>query len=94
MGKKILVVDDEKAIVKGLKYSLIQDGFEVDEAYDGEEALNKCSLVKYDAILLDLMLPKISGMEVLQPRARIWTKSSALRAEQMIILQNLLTSLR
>ncbi len=66
MGKKILVVDDEKAIVKGLKYSLIQDGFEVDEAYDGEEALNKCSLVKYDAILLDLMLPKISGMEVCQ----------------------------
>ena len=66
MGKKILVVDDEKPIVKGLKYSLVQDGFEVDEAYDGEEALEKCSLVKYDAILLDLMLPKISGMEVCQ----------------------------
>jgi len=66
MAKKILVVDDEKAIVKGLKYSLIQDGFEVDEAYDGEEALNMLSQVRYDAILLDLMLPRISGMEVCQ----------------------------
>ena len=66
MGKMVLVVDDEKAIVKGLKYSLMQDGFEVDEAYDGEEALFKLENYEYDAVLLDLMLPKISGMEVCQ----------------------------
>ncbi len=64
MGKKILVVDDEKAIVKGLKYSLMQDGFEVDCAYDGEEALNMLESNEYAAVLLDLMLPKFSGMEV------------------------------
>ena len=66
MGKKILVVDDEKAIVKGLKYSLLQDDFVVDEAFDGEEALSKITNNKYDAVLLDLMLPKLSGMEVCQ----------------------------
>ena len=66
MGKVVLVVDDEKAIVKGLKYSLMQDGFEVDEAYDGEEALFKLENYEYDAVLLDLMLPKLSGMEVCQ----------------------------
>ena len=66
MGKKILVVDDEKAIVKGLKYSLLQDGFDVDCAYDGEEALNMLESNEYSAVLLDLMLPKYSGMEVCQ----------------------------
>ena len=66
MDKKILVVDDEKAIVKGLKYSLIQDGFTVEEAFDGQEALDKITNNTYDAVLLDLMLPKMSGMEVCQ----------------------------
>ena len=66
MGKSVLVVDDEKAIVKGLSYSLLQDGFEVDDAYDGEEALYKLENYAYDAVLLDLMLPKMSGMEVCQ----------------------------
>ena len=66
MEKKILLVDDEKAIVKGLKYSLMQDGFIVDEAFDGEEALEKISNGSFDAVLLDLMLPKLSGMEVCQ----------------------------
>ena len=66
MPKKILVVDDEKLIVKGLKFSLEQDGMEVDTAYDGEEALGKAKMGNYDLILLDIMLPKLSGYEVCQ----------------------------
>ncbi len=66
MSKKVLVVDDEKLIVKGIRFSLEQDGMEVDCAYDGEEALQKASENKYDMILLDLMLPKLSGLEVCQ----------------------------
>lgn len=63
---KVLVVDDEKLIVKGIKYSLEQDGMEVDCAYDGEEALNRFASGKYDIILLDLMLPKMDGYVVCQ----------------------------
>ncbi len=66
MAKKVLVVDDEKLIVKGIRFSLEQDGMEVDCAYDGEEALQKANAGSYDMILLDLMLPKIDGMEVCQ----------------------------
>ena len=66
MAKKVLVVDDEKLIVKGIRFSLEQDGMEVDCAYDGEEALQKATVGIYDMILLDLMLPKIDGMEVCQ----------------------------
>ena len=66
MATKILVVDDEKMIVKGIRYSLLQDGYEVDTAYDGEEALQKAQQNQYDMILLDVMLPKHSGLEVLQ----------------------------
>jgi DNA-binding response OmpR family regulator len=60
------VVDDEKMIVKGIRFSLLQDGYEVDTAYDGDEALQKATDNKYDIILLDVMLPKHSGLEVLQ----------------------------
>ena len=66
MGRKVLVVDDEKLIVKGLRFSLEQDGMEVDCAYDGEEALEMAKETKYDIILLDLMLPKMDGLEVCQ----------------------------
>ncbi len=66
MGKKILVVDDEKLIVKGIRFSLEQDGMEVDCAYDGEEAFQKAKEQKYDLILLDVMLPKYTGFEVCQ----------------------------
>ena len=58
MAKKVLVVDDEKLIVKGIRFSLEQDGMEVDCAYDGEEALSMAKEKEYDMILLDLMLPK------------------------------------
>ena len=66
MKKKVLVVDDEKATVKGLKFSLEQDDLEVDCAYDGKEAVDKARDNEYDIILLDVMLPKLSGFEVCQ----------------------------
>lgn len=61
---KILVVDDEKLIVKGIKFSLEQDGMEVDCAYDGQEALEKAKYGDFDLMLLDVMLPKKDGFEV------------------------------
>lgn len=66
MAKRVLVVDDEKLIVKGIRFSLEQDGMEVDCAYDGEEALKLATEQPYDMILLDLMLPKMDGFEVCQ----------------------------
>ena len=66
MSKKVLVVDDEKLIVKGIRFSLEQDGMEVDAAYDGEEALEMAKEKEYDIILLDLMLPKLDGLGVCQ----------------------------
>lgn len=64
--KKVLVVDDEKSIVKGIKFSLEQDGMAVDVAYDGEEAYEKAKNNSYDMILLDIMLPGHTGLEVCQ----------------------------
>ena len=66
MSKKVLVVDDEKLIVKGIRFSLEQDDMHVDCAYDGEEALELARENHYDIILLDLMLPKMDGLEVCQ----------------------------
>ncbi|MCH5333390.1 MAG: response regulator transcription factor [Agathobacter sp.] len=66
MAKRVLVVDDEKLIVKGIRFSLEQDGMEVDSAYDGEEALNLAKNNPYDMVLLDIMLPKMDGFEVCQ----------------------------
>jgi DNA-binding response OmpR family regulator len=66
MAKRVLVVDDEKLIVKGIRFSLEQDGMEVDCAYDGEEALEAAKKKEYDVVLLDVMLPKFSGFEVCQ----------------------------
>lgn len=65
MGNRILVVDDEKLIVKGIKFSLEQDGMQVDCAYDGEEAVNMAKQTEYDIVLLDVMLPVYDGFEVL-----------------------------
>ena len=64
MARKVLVVDDEKLIVKGIRFSLEQEGMEVDSAYDGEEALELAEQNEYDIILLDVMLPEMSGFEV------------------------------
>ena len=66
MAKSILVVDDEKLIVKGIRFSLEQDGMQVDCAYDGEEALRLARQNEYDVVLLDLMLPVYDGYEVCQ----------------------------
>ena len=66
MGKRILLVDDEPLILKGLKYTLEQEGYETDSAMDGEEALAKFFAQPYDMILLDVMLPKMDGIAVCQ----------------------------
>ena len=66
MPKKILIVDDEPIIVKGLKFSLEQDDYETDTAFDGEEALAKFEEGGFELILLDVMLPGIDGLEVLR----------------------------
>lgn len=66
MGKRVLVVDDEKLIVKGIRFSLEQDGMEVTCAYDGEEALENARNTEFDIILLDIMLPRLTGLEVCQ----------------------------
>ena len=89
MAKKVLVVDDEKLIVKGIRFSLEQDGMEVDCAYDGEEALKMATENHYDMILLDIMLPKMDGFEVCQ---HIREFSDMPNTEQMIISQSRSTS--
>ncbi len=66
MGKRILLVDDEPLILKGLKYTLEQEGYETDSAMDGEEALEKFFAQPCDLILLDVMLPKLDGLSVCQ----------------------------
>ena len=66
MAKKVLIVDDEKLIVKGIRFSLEQEGMQVECAYDGEEALAMIQKNTYDVILLDVMLPKLTGYEVCQ----------------------------
>ncbi len=66
MATKVLVVDDEKLIVKGIKFSLLQDGMEVDTAHDGDEAFNLFKENNYDIVILDIMLPKKNGYEVCQ----------------------------
>ena len=64
MAYQILVVDDEKLIVKGIKFSLEQDGMEVTAAYDGEEALQLIKEKSFDLVVLDVMLPKMDGLQV------------------------------
>lgn len=64
MQKRLLVVDDEPVLLKGLKYSLEQENYEIDTAVDGEEAYDKATNEVYDLIILDLMLPKMNGLEV------------------------------
>ena len=66
MAKRILLVDDEPLILKGLKYTLEQEGYETESATDGEEALEKFENSAYDLILLDVMLPKLDGISVCQ----------------------------
>lgn len=64
MADKILLVDDEEMIVESIEYALLQEGYEVAVARDGQEALQQVQLAKPNLIVLDLMLPKLSGLEV------------------------------
>ncbi len=66
MAKRILLVDDEPLILKGLKFSLNQDGYDTDTATNGEQALEMALSNNYDIVLLDVMLPGLSGIEVCQ----------------------------
>ncbi|MGI6160652.1 MAG: response regulator transcription factor [Christensenellales bacterium] len=66
MNKTILIVDDEPLIIKGLKYSLEQDGYSVETALDGEQGLKIIKGGGIDMVLLDVMLPSMSGIEVCQ----------------------------
>ncbi len=66
MARRVLVVDDEKLIVKGIRFSLEQDSYDVDVAYDGRQAVEMARVGTYDVILLDIMLPELNGFEVCQ----------------------------
>ena len=59
MQKNLLIVDDEPAIIKGLKFSLEQDGYNIVEAYDGQEAVDKFFSEEFDLVVLDVMLPEV-----------------------------------
>lgn len=63
---KILIVDDEKLLVKGMKFNFEQEGYQVETAYDGEEAVKLARDKNLDIIILDLMLPKMDGLTVCQ----------------------------
>ena len=60
---KILVVDDEKVLVKGIKFNLENEGYQVEVGYDGEEAVEKARTGRFDLVILDLMMPKIDGLQ-------------------------------
>ena len=60
---KILVVDDEKGLVKGIKFNLENEGYQVEVGYDGEEAVEQARTGQFDLIILDLMMPKIDGLQ-------------------------------
>ncbi|MDD5687404.1 MAG: response regulator [Elusimicrobia bacterium] len=64
MNKKILIIEDEKKIIQLLKINFIGEGYEVEEANSGEEGLKKVNIFKPDLIILDVMLPQMSGWEV------------------------------
>jgi len=85
MKKKILVIEDEKTLRFLIVQTLVQEGFEVEEAIDGEEGIQKLKKNKPDLILLDLLLPSINGFEVLSKIKR----DSDLESIPVIILSNL-----
>jgi len=80
---RVLVVDDEKAIVQALQSGLAAEGFDVDVAYDGEKGLERATAIPYDAIVLDIMLPKKDGYSVCAElrAAEVWTPVLMLTAK-------------
>ncbi len=85
MAKKILIVEDDKFLRDLISQKLTKEGFEVDEAIDGEEGVKMIKEVKPDLILLDLILPGIDGFEVLVKMK----KNSSISSTPVIILSNL-----
>jgi len=86
MKKKILVVEDEKELADLVKLRLEANGYEVEVAYDGEEGLEKAISYEPDLVVLDLMLPKIGGLEALQ---KIKRPDSDMRGSPIVILSAL-----
>ena len=84
---KILVVDDEKLLVKGIKFNLENEGYTVDSCYDGEAAVQMARENGYDLIILDLMMPKKDGLAACQEIRMIFSRAS--RLVLTTILQNL-----
>ena len=85
---RILVVDDEKTLVKGMKFNLENEGYEVECAYDGAAALELAREGRFDLIILDVMMPEMDGLEAcmkIRPRARTQTSSWVLSAARMTI---------
>jgi PleD family two-component response regulator len=83
--KKILIVDDEELVIKALTEKLLSEGFAIDSAVDGEEALIKIKQIKPDLILLDIIMPKLDGISVLKKLKA----SSETQHIPVIILTNL-----
>lgn len=82
-AKKILVVEDEKAYARALALKLQHEGFDVQNAYDGEEAINFLKNSDFDLVMLDIVMPKINGFGVLEEMRNLGVKNP------VIILSNL-----
>ncbi len=84
---KILIVDDERVLVKGIKFNLEHEGYQVQDAYDGEEAVELAREGGFDLIILDVMMPKIDGLQAcmrIREFSNVPTRSSASSAGRMI----------
>lgn len=75
MAKLILIIEDERKLASTLEKKLVKEGFDVKIAWDGQEALDFCTKQKPDFILLDLLLPKLSGMEFLRQIRKTYDKT-------------------
>jgi len=84
VGKKILLVEDEKIIVDVLEKKLVKEGYEVVVAQDGEEGLRKMKEVKPDLVLLDIVMPKKGGFEVMEEMK----KDKELKETPVIVISN------
>jgi len=84
MAKKILIIEDEEIVLGLLQKKLSQEGYEVSVARDGEEGLKKMTEIKPDLVLLDIIMPKMSGFEVMEEMQ----KDSGLKKIPVIVVSN------
>ncbi len=84
MAKKILVIEDEELLINLLQKKLIKEGYEVSMAMDGEQGLTKMRETAPDLILLDILMPKMGGLEVMEKMA----KDEKLKSIPVIIISN------